>query len=223
MRRALRFALPLVTALALTAGVAPAAGPPYASSEGDSYCSGLLDLTTCQATFTADHATGALGLDVTITSPAGGTLSGDGYGGAWGRIGVPIQVPEHPARTYLPITVTYHVGSAQASGSQSLLGGAASSASLYAYMDYEACRYCVLVGNTSLRLVDSYESSWEDGPPSRANEDIVISAYVARSGAPLPPGEITLWVEVYGYADMYFQPGTAGVVVQGALADVTVG
>jgi hypothetical protein len=183
----------------------------------------LLDLTTCQATFTADHATGALGLDVTITSPAGGTLPGDGYGGAWGRMGARIQVPEHPERTYLPITITYHVASAEASGGQSLLGSAYSSASLYAYTDYEACRYCVLVGNTSLRLVDSSESSWEDGPPSRTNEDIVISAYITRYGAPLPPGEITLLVEVDGYADMYFQPGTAGVVVQGALTDVTVG
>lgn len=105
-----------------------------------------------------------------------------------------------------------------------MLGGAYGSATLYAYVDWETCDYCTLVGRTYRRIVDSYQGEeGDDVPASRANEDIVISAFLTRYGAPLPPGEITVRVEIYGGADLYLYSGTAAAVVHGALTDVTVG
>lgn len=173
-------------------------------------CEDWFGTATCSSAADADRTTGSLTLELAVTSPLNGVLPGLGRaeGFAW-------VVATHTltrAVKEVPFTVTFHIGSAQASRT----GGGDGYAFGLAFADHATCERCS--GGMGWSIVDVH------GRSSRSNEEIVRQgAIVNRDGGLVPPGEIALTVQVWGRALLGPASGTVRVSFDGTVTRVEVG
>lgn len=218
---ALAAALLVVAPQAGTAG-GKVIGPPYAgsSAEGDCYSEPYLIFDgACHATPVADPATGALGLDLGITAPLDGRLSGYGHAYAYAELRATDTLDNAVAAvTY---TVTLHLNSASVSYSappDAIFGGGYpyASAGAFAYASHSGCGSCSSGDWRQLLDLDS-------GPTTRSGEDITFElALVNCTGFfGVPPGDVAITVGTYGYESLS-GPGTVQTSIDAVVPAIAV-
>jgi hypothetical protein len=193
-------------------------GPPYLASDSYSYDSclevpGIEDvLGACSATATADHLTGALGMDLRSDSPLDGALPG--YGGSASGNGEIRHVVEVKRETpVVTILVTVHVSSAEAVDQEApgILLAPNAYANVSGSADAFSC-YCYTYERRS--VVDA-----SFGPGSRSDEDIILPLVLTRyDGGPVTPGPVRVSVYMYGTAGAFW--GSARVLVNSTVTSI---
>lgn len=202
--------------------------PPYARSHSEQRCDGA-GLSVCSAHASADKDTGAVRLDLRVTSPEGGTVPYFGDAGGKGRIEITYRLAK--AVSALPISVHLRVNQADARHTGLLFRVNDGMVSGYAFSDglsyatHSSCGSCS--GHEFFNIVNAAQ-----GPTTRSSEDITVSfSLVNEAGGLVPSGTVTIHVLVGGGGALEYgffpytipDNGTASVELDATLKMVVVG
>jgi hypothetical protein len=187
--------------------------PPYADVVTFTQCLPTGDVPTtseCFASATADKTSGAVGMDLTVTSPLNGLLPGSGF--ASGDSGVVVTYALQRAAGRIDFTITIHVNSATAARTGQIHQPPAgddpeTNSRTFARVTHDSCDSCFGgAPDTTIVCIDSSSPSPIDAPctGSVSNEDFIVEAALVNPDGPVPPGLITIQTGVDGVASLGF-------------------
>lgn len=236
-RRALSVALVLSIAVS-AAGSTPGKPvvPPYTDAVTFTRClpTDVAPTTSeCHASATADRSTGAVGINVVVTSPVDGLLPGSGFASAAALVVATYTLQRAAPR--VDFTITIHLNSATAvrfgeihqppAGTDPATG-----ARTFTTLSHDSCESCVgRAPDISIVCIDSTSPSPVQAPcrHSVSNEDLIVEGYIFNpEDRQVPPGPITIQTGIDGMASLGFFPpidtGQSLIAVDAVVTRITV-